>query len=481
MNALLVKIAPIAGLLFLGALLILFGGMSDPFWWFSITSLLLAGVLTWTHFGEGIQERLSTGWTFRGRTFRVTQRTLDLLVFIGLLALAAAILPELAQGHRPVNRDHPVHYFKAWQLKEHFLGEGRIYGWSHLWYAGYPAQTLYPIGADLMVIVIWALGLGFMSFSSAYAYAFLIFWFVQGWSLYAVGRATVGRWAGLLAGIFVMADTASFRFGGWTYAGEWGVWPNSLSVGFAMLGVAQLPAVLQKHDSWVPVSLFGLWTGLGLISHPMQIMHTAIIIPVACLVLLTTQKEASRLLGLARLALGAAIGAGIGALWVLPFLGGKDASENYGVPWRTAFDMGARLHHANLLEGSWVVPSVLAVFGVLMLAFHRKFNHALIGIASCVFLATASTTFLSAFNLVDLSGSFSFIQYQRFSILQTLRVSGRRIRDCGHFQGTQGSELEGIFGRIDDSSTGGCCARTSHSVWRHRYVSHKATRPKHGS
>lgn len=420
MKELLVKLAPAGGFLLLAVLLFVFRWMSDPFWWFSVAALLAAGLVIW----EVLGPQLSALWNreyspriLRGRTIRLGPAAVDLVVFLGLLGLTIAILPEIAQGHRLVNHDHPVHYFKAWQLKENFLEQGRLYGWSHLWYAGYPAQMLYPIGVDLLIIGIWAAGLGFITMSKAYAWAFLLFWFLQGWSLYMVGRATVGRWAGLFAAIFVLSDTASFRFGGWEYAGEWGVWPNSLSIALGMMAVAYLPRVLHDHKSWRPVALFGFWMGCGLITHPMQIMHLAILVPVAALVLIASEAKGSRAVGLIRLGAASGIGALIGALWVLPFLGAKDASENYGVAWRTSFDMGSRLFHANLLEGSWVVPSVLAVFGVLALAFNRQFKHAFLGVMAVVLLGTASTTFLSAFNLVDLSDSFTFVQYQRFSIL----------------------------------------------------------------
>ena len=48
-----------------------------------------------------------------------------------IVCVASVMMWDLVEGERPVSHDHTVHYFKAWQLHEHFLSEGRLLGWSH--------------------------------------------------------------------------------------------------------------------------------------------------------------------------------------------------------------------------------------------------------------------------------------------------------------------------------------------------------------
>ena len=229
-----------------------------PAWWFGFA--FAAGGLAWA---GPVWPRIQSGiWSGCGRW----------VAPLGLVILAWLMMPDVLWGDRPVSHDHPVHFFKAWQFESQFLSEGRLFGWSHRLFAGYPVNYLYPIGPDLWVGLFYALGLGLLSLSQAYSVAFFACFAFSGYAVYRAGQRLVGcRWCGFVAGALFLTDGGSFRYGGWEYTVEYGVWPQTLSLAFALLAIARLPDILQR-DRWRPVALFGLFMGLSLLSHPMPIL-----------------------------------------------------------------------------------------------------------------------------------------------------------------------------------------------------------------
>lgn len=338
---------------------------------------------------------------------------------LGILALfvgvVAAMFPAQALGDRPIDHDHTVHFFRAWQLRD-FLGDGRFFGWSHRWFAGYPVQYLYPIGADFWVLAVWALGLGFWTLDTAYGLAFVLFWALQGWSTYLAGRALLNRWAGLLGGLFVILDTGSFRFGGWVFAGEWGVWPNSLAIAFGMLATAQLPGLWHRRDR-APMVWFAIWTALAMVTHPLHLVHMVALIGGSTLSLLTSDREGSRLLGVTRMVFSGGLGVALSMPWLLGFLSTRDQADNYGAPWRNAYDMGVQLYSGKLLEGSWMLAATLALLGTTALLRHRRTAPSTVALMAMLCAAGASSWFIANFHLPSLSESFSFLQFQRFAMI----------------------------------------------------------------
>ncbi|MEM1347829.1 MAG: protein-disulfide reductase DsbD domain-containing protein, partial [Myxococcota bacterium] len=242
---------------------------SAPLWWFGVGVLGATGAIgwAWNH------KRIATFWERLSEERRVGPVTvvwsevlIEAAVVVLFVAIAAWMMPRALLGDRPINHDHTVHYFKAWQLWEHFLSQGKLFGWSHHWYAGYPPQYLYPFGADLWVLGVWALGLGALSLSAAYGVAIAVFWAFFGWSVYALGRATGSRWAGVLAGWFILTDRGAFRYGGWDFTLNWGVWPQALSLALGLVAITQLPAIMMERR-WRPVGTFATFFGAAAPAH----------------------------------------------------------------------------------------------------------------------------------------------------------------------------------------------------------------------
>ncbi|QED33929.1 hypothetical protein FRD00_18765 [Persicimonas caeni] len=333
-----------------------------------------------------------------------------------IVAVAAAILPEAALGDRPVDHDHPVHFFKAWQLQQDFLADGRLWGWSHKWFAGYPAQYLYPIGADLWVNAVQWASLGLLELGQAYGVAFFLLWVLMGYSVYAFARVGFGRWVGVLGGVLFMADTASYRFGGWVYTAEWGVWPQALSTAFALLAMARVPSLLRE-SRWRDTGIFALFLGASLLTHPVQILHFAIAGPLILLAYRMTDNRRPWPQASLRLIAGYVLGILIGGLWVFPFMSVRKFAASYGEVWTTTFTMGKDLFELDVFPGTMPLVIGLGLVGSVGLLFVRKFHHFLTALLVFVFLLGGSVTVLSEFHLLELAKAFEHIQFQRFSLM----------------------------------------------------------------
>lgn len=381
-----------------------FWGLTEPFWWVALA--WVSGSVIW----GGIAHR-----ELLGRLYRPW--ILDIAAVSLLAVLAFALMPEVAAGHRPVEHDHTVHFYKAWNFWENFVLEGRLHGWSHRWFAGYPAHYLYPVGTEIWIHCVRILSLGMLSVSSAYAVAFYLFFVLKGVALYALGRSTVGPLAGLLAGIVYLGDTGAFRLGGWVYTATWGVWPQGLSIVFALFALALLRRVLQTR-ALLPVVGFGVLMAAALITHPIQIFFFAVVAGVLPVAMWTSEDlDRTRLSASLRVGLSYAIGGLLSAFWLLPFLSGSEFSAKYGAPWRTLYETGVSVYDGGFLAGSWSVFVTLGVLGVVGLLLSRDAHKSLIGLVVLVLVSVSSTTVLAEFRLVELSESFWFVQWQRFSML----------------------------------------------------------------
>jgi hypothetical protein len=413
------RFVPIAALsaICLVAAVMLIGG--PPFMW--LGAALLAGTLAVA--GSKNRERLAA-WraklaeprTILGVRFSPLQLLAEVACLAVIVAVGTAMLPEAALGDRPVDHDHPVHLFKAWQLRYDFLADGRLWGWSHQWFAGYPAQYLYPIGADLWIIFVQFLSLGLLNLGQAYGVALWLFWVLTGYAVYRFAAVGFGRWVGILAAVLLMSDTGSFRFGGWVYTMEWAVWPQRLSMAFALLAMARVPGLLE-NTRWRDVGIFSLLLGAALVTHPIQILHFAIVGPVILLAYWLADSERSWAAGGARLVVGYVLGILIACVWLLPFLSVRDQTASYGQLWATTFDLGLDLFELSIFPGTLPLVIGLDLFGAIACVWVRTFHHLLTGMLVFTFLLAGSSTVIAEFHLLELASAFENVQFQRFSMM----------------------------------------------------------------
>ena len=402
-----------AALAVLGAAAFVWG--STPVWWLGLGALAASWVLA--------GDRL-VAWV-RGR---VPPRRRDAALEFGCVLLVVlvswAMLAEVAAGDRPVSHDHPVHYFKAWQLRFDLLPTGRLFGWSHRMFAGYPVDYLYPPGADLWVAVVHLLALGALTMSQAYAVAFFLFHAFTGYAVYRFGQRLVGRAAGLVAAVLFLTDTGAFRYGGWHYTIDYGVWPQSLSLAFALLALARLPVLLGAEEAvggprrrWSAVGSFGALMGAALICHPMPVLLFPPL-AVAATLLLVLYGRASGVGGAVwRLLVAHALGAAVAAAWFLPFLSVKQFAGKYGVFWKSHYQLGAGLLDLDLLEGSWGVVLPAAILGGALLLRRQRLGGQLAARGGAVLLAIGCSSVVDELHFAAWTEAVAHIQFSRVSIL----------------------------------------------------------------
>ena len=139
-----------------------------------------------------------------------SNRLREAICVILILVLATVMLAPVFRGDWPVGHDHPVHLFRIWQLEQTIRHGGLPWTWSHRWFAGYPQNVVYPIGADLLVVAVHAVSFGLLKIGQAYGIAFWLFYGAYGYAVFFFVRRTTGsRVAGLIATLFSLTDPGS--------------------------------------------------------------------------------------------------------------------------------------------------------------------------------------------------------------------------------------------------------------------------------
>ncbi len=345
---------------------------------------------------------------------RHRQRLLEATAILMVVTLATISHWDTSFGTRPVDHDHPVHYFKAWQTWEHLLSQGHLRGWSNRWFTGYPANYLYPVGGDLWVISFYVLGLGLISFGSAYGLSIWALTIVSCYSTYRLGKVYVGWGAGVFAALFFFADIGAFRYGGWTNTILWGVWPQALGTAFGVLALAEVPTILNR-SSLPAMGRFALFFGVALLSHGASLILLGLALPPALMGLFAL-ASGDRWRALGRGTAAVLLGSAIGGAWLFPFLDTKAFAGAFGRPWRHAEGVAKAIYKADLLKGSGWLVLALAAIGCLVLVRRRDWKAWYVVVVPLSLFALGNTTFLEGFGLDPGQGLLKNILFERMSI-----------------------------------------------------------------
>jgi hypothetical protein len=363
----------------------------------------------------------------------------DVLCAAFLTALTLVMLGNVAAGDRPISFDHTVHYFQAWLLKERFWNDGWFF-WSNLWFAGYPANYTYPVGAYLWIALVHWLTLGLLTFQGAYAVAFWLFFVVHGLSVYLLGTLAFNRVVGVVAAVLYLVDRGANSAGGWFWIVDIGTWPIALSIAFSTMATAILARILEggsrRDVVWCAVLI-----GVALLSHPLQLVYIPILFATA-LVLSTV------VVGWARLRTSvwdgaAAVGFGllIGALWYLPLLVYSEYSRSYGWQWASLDQLGANVYQGTLfpagatlssreviasnamayvpetVDGLAVYVTVLSVLALPILFLSQRLLPILVSTLMFLLLIGASSSLHDAVGLPTWWDGYDRMEFARFSML----------------------------------------------------------------
>ena len=305
-------------------------------------------------------------------------------IFCPLLVLGVVlgIFYRVFLGETPLGSDHPLHLNQAWVMSDLLLPSGRLTGWIHERGAGYPAGVLYPIGANLLVAVFRLVLPDSVSWLIVYAVGFLVAMAFCHLAMYLSGRIVAGPWAGMVAGLASALDHGSYRQSGWTFAVQVGVWPVSLSMAEALLGVVLLNrallgggpcSVAAEDGAGAPqdppqsnarlLVLAAILLGLSIFTHPMSVAFLGLALPV---VILHAALEAERrsMLGVAvRGAFFAALGVALSAFWLVPFLAFREWARPLGTGSVTIMRQAQGVVLLNFFGNMWYVTAALALIG----------------------------------------------------------------------------------------------------------------------
>lgn len=224
------------------------------------------------------------------------------------------------RGDWPIGHDHPVHIFRIWQLREALLQHGLLlWGWSHRWFAGYPQNVVYAVGADFFVLAVQALSFGTLSLGRAYGIAFWLFYFLYGYAtFFFVSRAVRSRMAGLIAVVFLLTDPGSNDVGGWFWIVDVGVWTSAFSLVPALLGTVWMAALLEAPKPRTAAAI-ALCLGLALMLHQIQLIYFGMAVPLLCLSRYLCAAETDWRRALPLLAASLGIGLLLASFWLVPY------------------------------------------------------------------------------------------------------------------------------------------------------------------
>jgi len=331
-----------------------------------------------------------------------------------LLAIAPSLwlMAPLMTGLMPVSHDHPVHLFKAWQYWEHFLCQGRLSGWSHLWFFGYPVGELYPPGPDLWVAGFRALTLAQLSWEHTYGLAFSAAISFFAFAHYRLGAAFFGPAVGVGAAWLAVLDLGARREGGWVYTVEFGVWGQPLAMAFSFLGWAHLHRLLQsgarREAIWAT-----LWLALAFLTHPTTIILLAAALPIY-LVAKGWGEGRFRIRDLRDAAGVTAVAAALAGFWLLPFVARSGLTLDIGTTWKSLAEVARDALGGHLFQNVWPVWTWLGLGACAFALWRRSWLPAFLGVTS-LSLVVFGTTDVSA-ALGGIHEVFSRIQFQRMAI-----------------------------------------------------------------
>lgn len=320
----------------------------------------------------------------------------------------------LVIGQMPWHADHPVHLFKAWQLGEKLIPSGRLSGWSHFWWAGYPAETLYPMLADLLVVVVRALSFGLLPWPAAYAYTLLATLLLYHLGIYAVGHRWFGPRVGMVAGLIAVLDRGAAREGGWYWTMANGVWPMALGTAFWFFALERFLAILEKPTCG-RVAALGVLQALALLGHPMTLLFSLVVYPLFWFVHLLRSGDKPILPAIWATLGGLVLAAMLASFWYLPFFECSDLVEKVGGTWWSIVELGDQLVSNDLFPGTWNLFTALGIAGAIVawVQGHGKARELTV-VMGLLMMAICATT-VAELDLGNVREGFNAVHFRRFT------------------------------------------------------------------
>ena len=334
-----------------------------------------------------------------------------------IFALATVMLHPTLRGDWPVGHDHPVHVVRIAQLKEAILTHGMPWAWSHRWFAGYPQNVIYPVGADLFVLAVQMLSFGTLNITRAYGVAFCLFYALYGYGIfYFVRRAFGSRSIGLLAAVFLLTDAGNTDVGGWFWLVDVGVWTAALGLIPALIAIVRIAAMLAKPSGRTAAAV-ALCVGLALLCHPIHLIYFSVAVPLICACRYLSEEPTAWRRAL--LLLGCALGCGllIASFWLVPYFSAASYMSEIGTPGLALSDLGSRIVAGDLFSRMLPLAMSFGLLGSLLLLGTRSPLPLFTGMSVFVWLALSSSSYLHLFGTEIADDATNRIVFPRFLML----------------------------------------------------------------
>lgn len=339
----------------------------------------------------------------------------------GPLALALAPTLWVARTlvvEAPLSYDHATHLFKAWHFWTEMLGRGRVRGWSHYWGFGFPADELVPCGGEVWVALFRALTFGQLSWLGTYALAFGAFLLFKAFAVFWLSRRFFGAAAGVLAAWLATLDPGGMLEGGWQWHTFWGVWPVTLAMSFASLGLVKLEDVLcsggRRDVAWA-----GLWVGAALLTHQLALLLLVAAVP---LLIVDHLVRAAALSG--RNVLGAAgalaFGFALSAFTLVPFFARSGDTMDLGHLGDPLAAVSQRFLELRTFQNVWAPVNGLAIVGAWLALRARVPGGAWFAGCAGAFVVLSSDTLIRDLHLERAFGSLIKIEANRMLLVAKL-------------------------------------------------------------
>ena len=327
------------------------------------------------------------------------------------------MLHPALSGDWPVGHDHPVHVVRIAQLERTIFDQGLPWSWSHRWFAGYPQNVTYPIGADLFVLAVRACSLGALSITQAYGFAFCLFYALYGYGAFYFVRQTFGsRAIALTAAVFLLTDAGNSDVGGWFWLVDAGVWTAALGFVPALIATARVAALLRDRNGRTAAAV-GLCIGLALLCHPIHLIYFSLALPLVCVCRYICGEETQWWRALSLLAGAAMCGALIASFWLVPYFSAGEYILEVGTPGPSLADIGNGIVAGDLFSRMLPLALGFGAVGSLLLLRSGKTLSLFSGMFVFVCLILSSSSLLQLFGSEVVEQANKHMVFPRFFML----------------------------------------------------------------
>lgn len=280
----------------------------------------------------------------------------------------------------PTGGDMGAHVWAPAFLRDHFIGNGQISGWSMDWYGGLPLYRFYMVIPALAIIALDALP--FVSYGVAFKLVAMSGLVTFPFACWAFGRLAAFRHPlpelFAFAGLTFLLDESFEIYGGNVKSTMAGEYSFSIALTLAVLGLGLLANGLRtgKYRVWAAVVI-----SLAMVSHGIVLIFVTFAAAILCLVWIDKTRIVY------------AVTTGVTTLllslwWVGPFLFGHEfmTDMKYGFRPSGASDSFWDMYFP-LTPALDIIVTTLAVIGFGSFVLRRQLTGTAIGLICLFFVA----------------------------------------------------------------------------------------------